>query len=527
MPDETVTVQVDDRTLRLSNLGKTLYPDGFTKGAVIDYYTRIAPVILPHLRGRPVTFVRFPNGVGSPSFFEKNASRNAPSWVRTARLPAPGSSMNRSTIDYVLLDELPSLVWAANLAALELHVPQWTVNTRGKPAKPDRIVIDLDPGAPATIVECCRVALLVRAELGPTAVAKTSGSKGLQVYARWDKRGDTHEFARQLAERLAAEQPELVVSTMTKSVRGGRVLLDWSQNHPAKTTVAPYSLRGRDVPSVSTPVTWDEVAACRKPADLTFLAADVLDRVAKHGDLFAPLLGEADEAPAEGRSRRCRPGYATLSAVPADPAASGERRAGRPGPRPRLPRHARRAQLLEAAQEIFVAQGYHAAAMDAIAERASVSKPVLYQHFPGKLELYLALLDRSADDLVAGVRQALHSTTDNHQRVAGAVTAYFEFVDGAGAHRLVFESDLRSEPLVAARVERMLEEAVAAIADTIAADTGVDHDEARLLSVGLAGMAEVAARWWLAASDSVSKQRAVELLTQLVWRGISGSPRRA
>lgn len=199
-------------------------------------------------------------------------------------------------------------------------------------------------------------------------------------------------------------------------------------------------------------------------------------------------------------------------------------------PRIRLPRSARRAQLLAAAQEIFVTQGYHAAAMDDIAEHAGVSKPVLYQHFPSKLDLYLALLDRSADDLVRAVHAALASSTDNRQRVVATVTAYLSFVDGDGAHRLVFESDLRSEKQVADRVESMLREAVEALADTIAADTGVDAAEAQLLSVGLAGMAEVAARWWLSSGGSggatVSKGRAIELLSQLAWRGISGSPRR-
>jgi AcrR family transcriptional regulator len=194
------------------------------------------------------------------------------------------------------------------------------------------------------------------------------------------------------------------------------------------------------------------------------------------------------------------------------------------GARVRMPRPARRAQLLDAAQEIFVAQGFHAAAMDDIAEHAGVSKPVLYQHFPSKLELYLALLDRSADDLVATVRTALASTHDNHARVSATIRAYLRFVDAEGAHRLVFESDLRSEPQVAERVERMMREAVNAIADTIAADTGLSAIDARLMSVGLAGMAEVAARWRLDAGHDVGEDRAAELLTQLAWRGISGYP---
>ena len=196
----------------------------------------------------------------------------------------------------------------------------------------------------------------------------------------------------------------------------------------------------------------------------------------------------------------------------------------------RLPRVARRHQLLGAAQEVFVAQGYHAAAMDDIAEAAGVSKPVLYQHFPGKLDLYLALLDQHADDLVRRVRRALASTTDNHERVRGSITAYYDFVAGDGeAFRLVFESDLRSEPAVRERVERSLQECAEAIADTIAKDTGVTPDEARLLSVGLAGLAEVSARWWLNSDTPngarIDKARAVELLSGLAWRGISGYPR--
>jgi AcrR family transcriptional regulator len=196
----------------------------------------------------------------------------------------------------------------------------------------------------------------------------------------------------------------------------------------------------------------------------------------------------------------------------------------------RLPRQARRKQLLGAAQEVFVAQGYHAAAMDEIADRAGVSKPVLYQHFPSKLELYLALLDQHADRLVDRVREALASTTDNKARVAASVSAYFEFVDGQGtegegAFRLVFESDLRNDPAVRERVERMTQNCVDAIAETIAHDTGYRAEEAQLLSIGLSGLMEVAARWWLTSPDRIPKERAVELLLGLAWRGISGAPR--
>ncbi|MHB8340361.1 MAG: TetR/AcrR family transcriptional regulator [Mycobacteriales bacterium] len=195
-------------------------------------------------------------------------------------------------------------------------------------------------------------------------------------------------------------------------------------------------------------------------------------------------------------------------------------------PRSRLPRPARRAQVLAAAREVFAAQGYHAAAMDDIAERAGVSKPVLYQHFPGKLDLYLALVDQQAGELVDAVHAALATTLDNRERVARTMAAYLDFVDGDGAHRLLFESDLLGEPAVEELVGRSLQACVSAIADTIAADTGVDQEEAQLLSVGLSGLAQVAARWWLTAGTGVSKERAVELLSGLAWRGISGSPRR-
>jgi bifunctional non-homologous end joining protein LigD len=282
-------VEIGGRLVRLSNLDKPLYPDGFAKSEVIQYYTSIAPVMLPHLADRPATFIRFPDGVGHGSFYTKNAPRGIPDWVRTENLPAPGSQKNRSTIDYVVLDDVASLAWAANSAALEIHVPQWRVADDGTPAPPDLIVVDLDPGPPATIVECCQVALLVRELLGPTAVAKTSGSKGMQVYAQWDGE-DSRAAMKKIAQDLEAEYPALVVSRMTKVLREGKVLVDWSQNHTAKTTIAPYSLRGRDRPTASTPITWDEVEACRDPKDLVFLADDVLARVDVHGDLFAPLL---------------------------------------------------------------------------------------------------------------------------------------------------------------------------------------------------------------------------------------------
>jgi bifunctional non-homologous end joining protein LigD len=291
-----VVVEVEGRQVALTNLEKVLYPDGFTKGQVLDYYTRIAPVLLPHLAGRALTRKRYPDGVEGQVFFEKNAPRGTPEWVRVVTLPSPGSSKGRETIGYVVVDELASLVWTANLAALELHTHMWQVSDDGAPLPPDLVVFDLDPGPPATVVQCCEVAQLLRPLLeadGLTPLAKTSGSKGLQLYARADPFGSAEEtsaYAKGLAQRLEKEQPELVVHRMTKSLRDGKVLVDWSQNSAAKTTVSVYSLRAKDRPTVSTPVTWDEVAACRTPDDLVFTSDDVLARVAEQGDLFAPLL---------------------------------------------------------------------------------------------------------------------------------------------------------------------------------------------------------------------------------------------
>jgi bifunctional non-homologous end joining protein LigD len=296
-----VTVDVEGRKLTLSNLDKVLYPDdGFTKGEVIDYYTRMAPVLLPHLAGRPLTVKRYPNGVDAAFFYEKNAARGTPDWIQTVSLPVPGSTMNRERIDFIIVEHLADLVWLANLAALELHVPQWQVIGSGKGATPqtDLIVFDLDPGAPATIEQCAEVALALRDVLvadGLQPRPKTSGSKGMQVSAPVvvDDPARTSDYAHEVAERLERALPKLVVSRMSKSLRGGKVFVDWSQNNPAKTTVAPYSLRARPHPTVSTPLTWDEVAAGGR---LVFTAPDVLERVARLGDLFAPALSDTDRA---------------------------------------------------------------------------------------------------------------------------------------------------------------------------------------------------------------------------------------
>jgi bifunctional non-homologous end joining protein LigD len=277
---QKVAVEVEGRQLVLSNLDKVLYPaDGFTKGQVIDYWTRIAPVVLPHLRDRAATRVRCPDGVEGERFFEKNKPRGTPEWVRTEEV---------NGVDYVVVEDLPTLVWTANLAAIELHTHQWRIGAKG----PDQLVVDLDPGPPASVVECCRVALLVREHLvsiGLEPVVKTSGSKGLQVYAKAPVE-DTNAFAKVLAEGLEEAHPDLVTSRMTKTLRPGKVFVDWSQNNAAKTTVTPYSLRAREHPTVSTPVTWEEVEECRSARDLVFTAEDVLARVQQHGDLFAPLL---------------------------------------------------------------------------------------------------------------------------------------------------------------------------------------------------------------------------------------------
>ena len=314
---DKIAVQVDGRSLTLTNLAKVLYPvNGFTKAEVLDYYQRISPVLVPHIAGRPMTLRRYPHGVGDLSFFEKHAPAHRPDWLRTEEVVSR-SSRSRTpgeTVSYLVIDDLPALIWVVNLAALELHVPMWrfadpstttpthttgTTGTTGAEAygsaEPDLLVFDLDPGAPATIVECCRVAEALRPALeadGLRPLPKTSGGKGLQLYAPLS--GRTAEQASELAlgyaQRFERELPRLVVSRMTKSARPGKVLIDWSQNNGSKTTIAPYSLRARDLPTVSTPVTWDEVAACGSVADLTFTAPDVLARVEAHGDLFAPLV---------------------------------------------------------------------------------------------------------------------------------------------------------------------------------------------------------------------------------------------
>jgi bifunctional non-homologous end joining protein LigD len=301
MSADRVRVEVDGRKVELSNLDKVLYPAvGFTKGEVIDYYTRIAPVLLPHLRDRPLTRIRFPNGVEGKFFFEKNAPAHTPEWVRLVRLPAPGSSRDRDEIDYVVADDLPTLVWLANLAALELHTPQWRIG-----AGPDLLVLDLDPGAPAGLPECCAVALLLRDRLaadGITAYPKTSGKKGMQLSCPVSGRQGADVvsgYARRIAEELARARPEAITAQMAKRLRPGKVFIDWSQNNAAKTTVTAYSLRAQPTPTVSTPLTWDEVAAATDAAAMVprFTAAEALARVDRYGDLSVDLSRPGPRVP--------------------------------------------------------------------------------------------------------------------------------------------------------------------------------------------------------------------------------------
>jgi bifunctional non-homologous end joining protein LigD len=292
-------VEIDGRELTLSNLDKVLYPEtGFRKADVIEYYRRIAPWLLPHLAGRPPTLVRAPDGPAGNRFFEKNCPGHHPKWVDTA----PGNEATGGTKGCIV-DDVPTLVWLANLAALELHTHQWTL---ADPAHATAMVIDLDPGEPATIVDCCRVALALRdtlAQLGLRCVVKTSGGKGLHLSVPVGGSDATDEetkrFALALGQLLESRDPDRVLVDMTRSKRPGKVFVDWSQNDRHKTTVCAYSLRLRDHPSVSTPLAWAEVeAALDNGADaLAFDARDVLERVDTHGDLYADSLNLQQKLP--------------------------------------------------------------------------------------------------------------------------------------------------------------------------------------------------------------------------------------
>jgi bifunctional non-homologous end joining protein LigD len=295
----TVEVEVEGKTLRLSNLDKVLYPKaGFTKGQVIDYYTRVSPALLPHLRDRPLTLKRYPNGVEGDHFYEKNCPSHRPEWVRTVPVMA-----RSRTINYCVVDDLATLVWAANLADLELHP---SLSLADDIERPTTLAFDLDPGPPATIVECCDVALLLRGvfgDLGLECFPKTSGSKGMQVYVPLNTSvtyDDTKPFARALAGLLEKQHPKLVVSRMKKDLRPRKVFVDWSQNDEHKTTICVYSLRARERPTVSTPLEWSEVEGCAERRDPDLLVYDsdqVLERTAERGDLFEPVLKLEQELP--------------------------------------------------------------------------------------------------------------------------------------------------------------------------------------------------------------------------------------
>ena len=314
-----LVTRVGERTLTLTNLDKVLFPSvGFTKAEVIDYYLRIAPVMLPHIRDRAMTRLRFPDGVGpdrSP-FYEKNAPMGTPEWVRRVKV-----NTSDGIIDYVIADDEAAVVWLANLAALEMHVPQWTVSSArpangiislpelqprsGEPLA-NRLVVDLDPGAGMTILDSARAALIVAARLadaGMIPVAQTSGSKGIQVYAAIapTRSKTAWNYVKQLNASLRKAQPDFFVAAMSVEQRAGRIYVDYNQNLAARNTIAPYSMRGRDRPAVATPVTWEELGSVRRPDDLRFGPEDVLARVVDYGDLAADLLtSEAPSLPDDG-----------------------------------------------------------------------------------------------------------------------------------------------------------------------------------------------------------------------------------
>ncbi|MEU9172573.1 non-homologous end-joining DNA ligase [Streptomyces sp. NPDC048420] len=292
----TPITEVEGRRLALSNLEKVLYPaTGFTKGEMLHYYATTAEALLPHLRDRAVSFLRYPDGPEGQVFFAKNVPPGTPDWVTTAEVPR-----SEGPARMVLVQDLASLMWAANLVT-EFHTHQWLV---GDPEEADRLVFDLDPGAPATIVECCEVALWLRERLaadGVEAYPKTAGSKGLHLLAavRGASSDQVSEYAKQLAVEAERAMPRLALHRMTRSLRPGKVFVDWSQNAGRKTTATPYTLRARARPLVSAPVTWGEVAECAVPERLAFVAGDMGPRLQDYGDLLAPLLepGRAGRIP--------------------------------------------------------------------------------------------------------------------------------------------------------------------------------------------------------------------------------------
>jgi bifunctional non-homologous end joining protein LigD len=292
---------VEDRRIPVSNLQKVLYPEaGFTKADLIDYYIQIAPFLLPHLKNRALTLKRYPNGVNGMFFYEKNCPSHRPPWVKTAPIWSEG---NKRMMDYCLANDLPTLVWAANLADLELHT---SLACKNKPERPTVVAFDLDPGPPADIVLCCEVALWLREILrsdGLQGYPKTSGSKGLQIYVPLNTPTNfdaTKNYAQTLAQRLEREHPKQVVSKMAKALRNNKVFVDWSQNDLHKTTVCVYSLRAKQQPTVSTPVKWEEVGACAKKKNaalLVFKFDETIARAKKNGDLFAPVLEQKQKLP--------------------------------------------------------------------------------------------------------------------------------------------------------------------------------------------------------------------------------------
>lgn len=300
LPDDAREIELEGRRVKVSNWTKVLWPrTGFTKGDLVEYYVRVAPTLLPHLEGRPLTLKRYPNGVDGQFFYEKNSPKHRPDWVRTAPIRT-GSK----TIDFTLAEDTATLAWLANLADIELHT---SLSRADRIERPTMLVFDLDPGPPADLVQCCEVGLVIRglfAGLGLTSLAKTSGSKGLQLYVPLNHPDvtydDTKPFAKAVAELLEQQVPDLVVSRQTKALRPGKVLVDWSQNDEHKTTVNVYSVRARERPTVSTPVTWEEVQACREAEDAELLVFDtdaVLARIAEHGDLFAAALTDVQRLP--------------------------------------------------------------------------------------------------------------------------------------------------------------------------------------------------------------------------------------
>ncbi|GAA3151955.1 non-homologous end-joining DNA ligase [Streptomyces rectiviolaceus] len=307
----TPITEVEGRRLTLSNLDKALYTasasaSGFTKGEMLHYYASTAEALLAHLRNRPVSFLRFPDGPDGQRFFAKNVPPGTPDWVQTADVPRSDGNSRQ-----ILVNDLPTLMWAANLVT-EFHTPQWQADA---PALADRLVLDLDPGDPATIVECCRAGLWLRERLqadGLDVYAKTSGSKGLHLLCHLEPTPSEQvtAYAKELAKEAEAALPDLVVHRMTRSLRPRKVFVDFSQNAAAKTTATPYTLRARQEPTVSTPVTWEEVEGVKErgdPADLVFLAADIAPRLQRHGDLLAPLTDPDQARPLPRKPRKPRP----------------------------------------------------------------------------------------------------------------------------------------------------------------------------------------------------------------------------